>query len=49
MKVSQQNNVMLSLIDKSRSLNSAGWTTMTNVAISNVAILIDHGLISDTK
>ena len=28
---------------------SAGCTTMTNVAISNVAILIDHGLISDTK
>lgn len=40
---------MCSFIDKSRSLNSAGCTTMINVANLNVAIFIDHGLISNTK
>ena len=44
-------NLMYSLIVKSRSLNSAGCTTMKNVLTLNVAMLIDYGLrlISDTK
>ena len=49
MKVNQRKDAMCSFIDKSRSLNSAGCTTMINVANLNVAIFIDHGLISNTK
>ena len=49
MKVNQRKDAMCSFVDKSRSLNSAGCTTMINVANLNVAIFIDHGLISNTK